>query len=229
MIYYNSGDIINNLKIINEEPKNKHGKRQYKCQCLLCGSETIELATNIKTGRKTSCGCDYGQKISDSMMKHGGRKNHTSEYSSWCAMKTRCYNKNYHSYHRYGGRGIIVCDKWRDSFDNFLEDMGEKPFKNYQLDRIDNNGNYEPSNCRWVSPKENSNNRKKPENKTGYTGIYFREKTSRFLVSMSHNRKNIYIGSYKSIEQALEARKNYIIEFNKTHGTQYEYQEIVKK
>lgn len=78
-------------------------------------------------------------------------------YKSWDCMKTRCCNKNSSNYKNYGGRGIRICDRWKDSFKNFLEDMGERPM-NMSLDRINNNGDYEPNNCKWSSIKEQNNN-----------------------------------------------------------------------
>jgi len=83
------------------------------------------------------------------------------EYAAWQNMKSRCYNHHLDSYHNYGGRGITVCDRWKDSFENFLSDMGLKPSSDYSLDRIDPDGNYEPSNCRWADTKTQTNNKRK--------------------------------------------------------------------
>jgi hypothetical protein len=90
--------------------------------------------------------------------KHGYHK--TSEYRSWQHMKARCTNPNNDNYRYYGGRGIMVCDRWMKSFADFIVDMGLKPSKEYSLDRIDNNGNYEPSNCKWSSKSEQLSNRR---------------------------------------------------------------------
>ena len=84
----------------------------------------------------------------------------TPEHEVYFGMMKRCYNKNYRKYKNYGGRGIVVCERWLESFDNFYEDMGDRPGKNYLLDRIDVNGNYEPGNCRWVTSKKSSRNKR---------------------------------------------------------------------
>src|SRR5206468_1663320 len=83
-------------------------------------------------------------------------------YRSWYAMKARCTNSNHTSYHHYGGRGITVCERWLNSFEAFLTDMGDRP-EGTSLDRIDVNGNYEPSNCKWSTPSEQANNKRRTQ------------------------------------------------------------------
>lgn len=109
--------------------------------------------------RKTrSCGC-YGRENS-SILKSTHNKTKTITYKSWFSMKQRCYNPNNKSYKNYGARGIIVCDRWLHSFENFLNDMGERPSLSFSLDRIDSNGMYEPSNCKWSTMEEQQNNKR---------------------------------------------------------------------
>lgn len=88
--------------------------------------------------------------------KHGMSR--TREYRLWIAMKVRCYNRNCPEFHMYGGRGIAMCDEWRDDFSAFLRDVGPRPGRGYSVDRIDNDGNYEPGNVRWATMRQQSNN-----------------------------------------------------------------------
>lgn len=137
--------------------------------------------------------------------QHGLSK--TPEHSVWKSMKSRCLNKNNNEYWRYGGRGITVCDRWVNSLPNFVNDMGKRP-EGYSIDRIDPDGNYEPSNCRWASAaQQNRNYRLVPRNKSGYHGVRKSRNGKRWLARIMVNNKSIHIGTYDTFDLAVSARK----------------------
>lgn len=144
-----------------------NGKRRAMWLCLCsCGSLRLVDQSNLLSGGSLSCGCYHSEVVTASQTTHGcsplGRP--TAEYRAWQAMINRCTNPNYKSWKHYGGRGITVCQRWLDGFQNFLEDMGLRPEDKQTLDRKNTNGNYEPDNCRWATWVEQANN-KRPKQK----------------------------------------------------------------
>ena len=155
-IKYNEGEIIKNgISFIKDMPsETKRRKALFKCYC---GKEFIATIENIK-GHTKSCGCAIKKGMESYMYKHGMNK--STEHKSWTHIKDRCYNPNNKSYKYYGGRGITVCDRWLESFENFFEDMGLKPDPTYSIERENVDGNYEPNNCVWANRETQANNKR---------------------------------------------------------------------
>ena len=140
------------LKEFSHTDKKSYGNTTYwVCNCA-CGNTGVVSTKNLMAGKSTSCGCTRGYRT-HSMSS-------TLTYRSWQAMKERCYNSKARYYSYYGGRGISVCDSWKDSFENFYNDMGGRPSMKYTLDREDNEGNYYSDNCRWVTKSVQANNKR---------------------------------------------------------------------
>lgn len=132
----------------------------------------------------------------------------TPEYISWQAMKQRCYYKKNKRYASYGGKGIKVCERWKDSFNNFLEDMGEKPGEKHTVDRIDVNGDYTPENCRWATTGEQSLNKGLyRSNKSGHKGIYWSKYHKRWYAQIRRKGVIVWSRRFENMEDAIKSRK----------------------
>jgi len=139
-------------------PENgKTSAAMWLCRCD-CGKDVIVTGGALRSGSTVSCGC-YVKECFD---EHRASRSHglmnAPGYYSWCNMKDRCNNEAHPAYRDYGGRGIRVCERWSKSFPAFLEDLGPKPGSGYSVNRINNDGNYEPGNCRWATQKEQCRN-----------------------------------------------------------------------
>lgn len=146
-----TGSVYGKLTVIKFTGRTKSGDSRWKCLCE-CGNTTTVARGELRKGSTKSCGCHRA---------NAGNMCKSSEYTSWKEMKRRCYKTNCPDYHLYGGKGVTVCNRWLDAFVNFFEDMGPKPFPEATIDRLDGNGNYEKSNCRWASKLEQSQNTSK--------------------------------------------------------------------
>lgn len=158
-----TGKRFGKLVAICDIGKTKRG-RVWKCVCD-CGSETTSVVCYLKNNHKRSCGCLHAESAKVAGKKqetHGHttkeRKKTSSEYHAWASMKSRCLNPKNHSFKRYGGRGINICDRWMD-FSNFYNDMGKKPTKKHSLERIDTDKGYFPSNCVWADAFQQASTR----------------------------------------------------------------------
>lgn len=152
-----AGHKFGKLTVLYRIENSSDRKSRWVCKCE-CGKESIVQGKSLRRGNTKSCGCLLVEIRGKATITHGLRRR--PEYKTWCNMKQRCYNEKRKDYQYYGGRGIKICDRWLDSFENFYTDMGPRPSIDLSIDRLDVDGNYEPENCKWATCAEQLRNRR---------------------------------------------------------------------
>lgn len=191
-----TGRVFDKLTVIGRD---KIIDRYWNWHCVCaCGNTKSMRGSRLLGGGARSCGCLRGGKVI-----HG--LSGTKEYSAWLTMLDRCCNPKSKAYKNYGGRGIMVCDEWQNDFMSFFNHVGYAPSKEHSIDRIDNDGNYEPGNVRWATALEQSLNTRK--SKAIMAGIK-ETKSGKFSARIVINRQVIHLGTFNTIDEALNARQN---------------------
>ncbi|MNF50952.1 hypothetical protein D3C85_173240 [compost metagenome] len=182
-----------------------NGSPKWWCVCE-CGNEISVYASNLRRRPNMSCGCKRSEKLS----KTKATKNNASKHPLWGSynqMIRRCTVEKDKAYRNYGARGITVCERWLESFWNFVEDMGERP-KGTSLERKDNSLGYSPDNCMWeTKSRQQFNRRMDPNNTTGRTGVYWRKDRETWSVQIDVEGETIRLGCYKDFNQACKVRE----------------------
>lgn len=196
-----TGQKFNRLTVIaRADNRKKHVTWLCKCDC---GNETVVEGSALKNGGVKSCGCLSREVKSLRFKTHG--KTQTKEFRVWLDMRKRCASKCGKPFLNYNSRGIRVCERWLNSFENFLEDMDPIPSINHSIERINNDGNYCSENCKWIPKKEqNFNQRIRKDNKFGIRNIYMIKQKKRNCYSV--NLGNKYIGLASTLEEAKNMR-----------------------
>lgn len=200
-----TGKRFGKLRVLGVASKDKHIKWHCICDC---GKKKEVLGCHLRSGKIISCGCASVERISLLNKTHGDSK--TRLYSIWAGIKSRCYDKNCSCYNRYGQRSIIMCDKWKNDYLSFKTWALRNGYSNdLTIDRIDNDGNYEPSNCRWVNNYQQSNNTSRTV-KIEYNGNLYSAKQVATLLNI--NYKKFLYGYHKfnkNLYKAIDYAKLY--------------------
>ncbi len=202
------------MMFATEESKRKIRFGIYKCG--FCGKEFKTQTSSIKNGSTKSCGCYHKKKIIERNSVH--KLSYTKLYRIFATLKDRVLNSKNKHYINYGGRGITICKEWKNdfmSFYNWAMLNGYEENKGISIDRIDNDGNYCPENCRWTtSIVQNRNKRIRKDNTSGYKGVSYFKDGNKYKVVITINKEKIHLGYFSTAEEGAIAYNNYIIENN---------------
>lgn len=209
---YTKSDLVGKrfgkLTVVDLVQNEGEKRKRALCRCD-CGTVKNVAISSLRSGDTTSCGCIWKEAIKKSNSTHG--KTGTKLHNAWRAMKARCNIRSCSNFEYYGGRGIRVCEEWNRSYATFQEWAINNGYsEGLSIDRIDPNGNYEPSNCRWEDKEVQARNRRtRRTSKTGVAGVSIRldHANTSYRVSIRANGKNINIGSFGDLYSAVEARK----------------------
>lgn len=212
-----TGKRFGKLVVIERAGNDKYHKPLWKCKCD-CGNETIVSGAVLRRGDTTSCGCMQGIRKDLAYKPLIMRRTHANRlFNTWSGMIYRCENPHASHYSIYGGRGISVCEEWRNSYEAFAKwSLSHGYSDDKEIDRINNDGNYCPENCRWIPHKSNSRNRR-ARNQSGVSGVNFRPSRTgiggTWRAGIVVDGKNINIGHFEKFEDAVEARKQAEIKY----------------
>ena len=240
-IEYTKGEEIGEAVFLKDAPPRYRGKEKIRRALFLCscGNEFEADVRNVKCGNTKSCGClhrrqlierniEYGK--SGVLIKHG--LSYDKIHQTWMDIKRRCYNKNCPSYKNYGGRGIRVHEPWIKDFKDWYDYVSALPYfgeKGRSIDRINNNGNYEPGNLRWATPQEQVLNRRvQRNNSTGYTGVSYYKDKGMYMSYIVIKRKMKNLGLFNTKDEAIYARNSFIANNNLPHKIQAYEQSLNK-
>ena len=206
--------LIEDLGMIFATENSKRKRRFGIYKCGFCGTEFKANTQHILRGKTKSCGCYQKRRVKESNKTHGLSK--AKLYQAWNNIKNRTLNPKDKRYNYYGGRGITICDEWKNDFMSFYDwAMSNDYSDELSIDRIDNDGNYCPENCRWTTPSiQSRNQRKRRDNTSGFKGVNFHRRDKNFMTQIKVNKKSIYLGYFQTAEEGAKAYNNYIIENN---------------
>ena len=223
--------LIKDLGMMYATKNSKKKKRFGVYKCGFCGEEFRTQINNVKSGETKSCGCYRKRLLKEIKSKHN--LSNTKLYRVWADIKNRTLNLKNVEYINYGGRGITICDEWKNDFKSFYDwsiSNGYEENKGLSIDRIDNDGNYCPENCRWTTKAIQARNQRIHKNNTsGYKGVCFVKDRNKYVSYICVNKKQIYLGHFLTPVEASIAYNNYIIENNLEGFILNEIPERIKK